>query len=237
MFPQWAWWTEQSHQSYTLEKIISHKFSSLGFWFVLMFFCYFYFVFLIHFHLPSWLSCICSSAVISGGLSHYNCKAGIELMMISGGSGGRRLAVFTVWCIVETQHIFRSLDNQSSLFSMLCCDQSTKLCNDIGKELDTIWSNTKGLGSNLDTGHNVSFALVHTALFSRTIPQSLQRVLGLFTETVNAFSTHQFSDLQVHYLNNSSVPGTDTNISSHKDQDDPSSNPNPPHTNQYPQAK
>lgn len=30
-FPQWAWWTEQCHQSYTLENIIHNKFSSLGF--------------------------------------------------------------------------------------------------------------------------------------------------------------------------------------------------------------
>ncbi len=46
------------------------------------------------------------------------------------------------------------MDNQSGPLSIFGCDQSTTLCKDIGKEVDTVFDpNTQRFGSSLDVGH------------------------------------------------------------------------------------
>ena len=54
--------------------------------------------------------------------------------------------------------VIMPLDNQSGPLSMFGCDQSTKLCKDIGKELDPGFDpNTQRFGSSLDIGHMLSY--------------------------------------------------------------------------------
>ena len=50
------------------------------------------------------------------------------------------------------------MDNQSGPLSMFCCGQSTKLCKDTVKEVDTVFDpNTQRFGSNLDIEHMFSY--------------------------------------------------------------------------------
>ena len=55
--------------------------------------------------------------------------------------------------------------------SMFACDQSTKLCKDIGNEVDTVFDpNAQRFDASLDTGHMFSYPF-SSALFCRRCSQ------------------------------------------------------------------
>ena len=86
--------------------------------------------------------------------------------------------------IVLTQEGFISViilwDNQSGPLSMFGCDQSAKLCKDIGKEVDSVFDpNTQRFGSSLEVGHMWKHFQTASAPPALSLGHSLRSVASL----------------------------------------------------------